>query len=282
MEMDLLRFKHCDSNFYPYLEKVINRLPQNVQDKVLNDTSFQIIAGEYFSTAHGLYFDFDPAPNSMLYLNYSLLRGPQIEIIYTIAHEIAHLIAGKGRSGLWEKEAEELLSEWGFSGEVEIVQYSKPIAENAGYKAGIKWAQGERYDDLYNRFGEYLEEWDEDRLSGERLEMLFYDVDPMSILGFKEVEDKVTDEKVFVDSMSLDKGVVWGIMGNLKMRMLDKERNINKEEDKLELLDTLQRISNELSKFFMLGAFDPQLDPEYKISMLSIEIENLLEKIKNK
>ena len=42
MDKRIARFKHCDSRFYPYLEKVLGKLPGEVKEEVLNNQALQI------------------------------------------------------------------------------------------------------------------------------------------------------------------------------------------------------------------------------------------------
>ena len=49
------RFKHCNPNFYPYIEKVLMRLPEKIcLSGVLDDLNFEIVsfkddsAGQYY------------------------------------------------------------------------------------------------------------------------------------------------------------------------------------------------------------------------------------------
>lgn len=36
MDKRMTRFKHCDSRLYPYLDKVLARLPEQVREELLN------------------------------------------------------------------------------------------------------------------------------------------------------------------------------------------------------------------------------------------------------
>jgi hypothetical protein len=144
-------------------------------------------------------------------------------IIHCIVHEFAHKVAGSGKTNLREKEAEELLLAWGFEKESKAMDYGRPILESEGYKIGYEWAKGQKEEDL-EKFERFYHEWNEDRLTNKRLEMLCYIADTSSIIEamgrfeeFKENdEDTIPEENVYVDDDFFDKGIIWGIMGYLK------------------------------------------------------------------
>jgi hypothetical protein len=69
--------------------------------------------------------------------------------------------------------------EWGFEKESEAVGYFRVILQNEGYQIGQEWA--EKQEDL-DVFEEFYDEWNEGRLTGERLDMLLYTVDIASII----------------------------------------------------------------------------------------------------
>jgi hypothetical protein len=46
MDERINRFKLCDLHFYPYLTSVIERLPEQVRNEVLDDNGFQIFTDD--------------------------------------------------------------------------------------------------------------------------------------------------------------------------------------------------------------------------------------------
>jgi len=46
MDERINRFKLCDLHFHPYFARVIERLPEEVREDVLNDKSFQILTDD--------------------------------------------------------------------------------------------------------------------------------------------------------------------------------------------------------------------------------------------
>jgi len=221
------RFKHCTGKFYPYIESVLKRLPEEVCFKgILDDSSLEIVSLD--ETALGQFYHTTNHATSLIVLNERLLKYPETQVIYTIVHELAHKVAREGRTGLLEKEAEELLRAWGFGKESEAMDYHNPILESAGYEAGYKWAQ-RAGDGTLEPFEEFYHEWNESRLSPERLDLLFYATDVTSILiaaeEDKEKDDLPKDTKVYMDTDGrLGYGVVWGIMGYMKEKKERKER----------------------------------------------------------
>ncbi len=104
----ILRFNWCDSRFYPYIEKVLSRLPEEIAFKeVLDDLTFDIVS--FGSDAAGIFYPLSHPARRLIVLHESLLRAAEFQIIHTIAHELAHKVVEKGHTGLYEKEAEELL-----------------------------------------------------------------------------------------------------------------------------------------------------------------------------
>ena len=124
------RFTHCDPNFYPYIEKVLRRLPKAVRiTQVLDDLSFEIVT---FGDTNGQFFLLPDPTHSLLVLNRSLLKQPESVIIYTIARQLAHKTIGKRDTVLYAKEADELLIKWGFDDEAwEVRNYYSEFFEDS-------------------------------------------------------------------------------------------------------------------------------------------------------
>jgi len=289
MEKRILRFKNCDSKFYPYLEKVLNRLPHETKEDILNNKNLQILGNEDFLATLGMNFRFDDPITNIVYLNQIYLKEPEHSIIYTIAHELAHYVAGKGETGLYEKEAEEKMLKWGFNVEVEKRNYHRPILESFGYKAGYMWASKQKEQGLLDDFGEFFEDWDDDTLSGEQIEKLHYAVDPTSIMAEVaqfEDEDGMSEDSekdMIIDDGFGDKGVIWGIMGRLKEIIVQKNSiYIDEDASKTEFINTLEEINRKFIKLFSLNActdFFREMH-HYEIPELSIKVDQFLEEYK--
>lgn len=259
MEKRLLRFKYCDSKFYPYLEKVLNRLPVEIKEDILNDKNLQIFGDREFSKLIGAYFTFDEPVTNVVYLNTSILKEPEYEIIHVIVHELAHHVAGKGKTGLPEKEAEELVLKWGFAMESEKVSYDRPILESAFYDTGYKWALNQKDQDLIDKFGEYFEDWDNDNLSQGQFEDLQCETDTTAILNEMGQFESDTDingdseKEIFTDVVSIEKGVIWGVMGRVK-EIFSKRSSYYSDVDTStgDLLTTLEEIKMKFDKLSSL------------------------------
>ena len=185
MDQRFVRFKFCDSRVLPYLEKVMNRLPDKIKEDVLNDQALQILADEDALDACVRRYAFDPPAETLIYLNPKILIEPEHVIICTIACEIAYTILCQRESEPGEKAVEDLLSDWGFEKEVKAMRYDRAIARSEGYKAGYHWARRQSKDYLMQHFSLYFDEWNEKglgSLSREQLETLHRQPEIGSIL----------------------------------------------------------------------------------------------------
>ena len=95
MDKRINRFKLCDLRFYPYLRSIIERLPEEVREIVLNDMSFQILTDDEVLEALVLRYEFGAPVRTLVYLNTKILKEPDHQILHTIASEIAHYILKK-------------------------------------------------------------------------------------------------------------------------------------------------------------------------------------------
>ena len=300
MKKRILRFNRCDEKFYPYIEMVLDRIPEEAKESLLNDESLAILSCDEFCSAYGLYYDFEKPIRNMVYLNTLLLRAPTKAILHTIAHEFAHYVVGGGVSMLFEKEAEKLLVEWGFGEEVADQKYHLPIIESKGHEIGYEWAKKQKDEDLLFKFEEYYEEWDNGQLSGERFEHFMYDVDPGSIesrmLELKDKVDILKDEGLLTVLMADDgrfhKSIAWGVMAAVK-EIVQRRRNnsyrYREEENKAQMIELLERIDSDIIKLFDLEAYaecsiltdDENITYDDKISSLSMVFSELLKKLRS-
>ena len=185
MERRFARFKYCDSRFFPFLERVVNRLPDNVKEDVLNNSALQILADEDALDTCIRRYAFDPPADTLIYLNPKILIEPEHIIICMIACEIGYAILCQGEPDPSEKEVEDLLTQWGFEKEVKAMRYDRAVAQSKGYRAGYRWARRQNKDYLMQHFSLYFDEWNEKglgSLSREQLEMLPQQAEIGSIL----------------------------------------------------------------------------------------------------
>jgi len=223
MSARIQRFKLCDLRFHPYLRRVIERLPEDVREIVLNDMSFQILTDDDIFEALVLRYEFGAPVRHLVYLNTKILREPDHQIIHTIAFEIAHYIVKKQGAPVWEKKLGNLLIEWGFGKEVEAVRYDEVISKSVGYKIGYDWAQKQDLDYLRQHFGLYFDQWNDDgmgSLSSNDLNRLNrkLEIDPIleDIGPLKEAESIGTESGGISKSLSTRKSMLAGILTAVK------------------------------------------------------------------
>jgi hypothetical protein len=152
------RFHHCDQRFYPQIETVLNRLPEEIKAKILADRDFQIMAHDGFHDSCVLHRRFFPPVQTLVYLNTKLLREPEHFIRLAIASQIAFYVAGKEQDAE-TKEAETLLRSWGFTEELNAVRFDQAVAKSQTFRIGYNWAKGQNKDYLLKHFGLYLDAW---------------------------------------------------------------------------------------------------------------------------
>lgn len=225
MSQRIQRFKLCDLRFHPYLKRVVERLPEEVREIVLNDMSFQILTDDEIFESLILRYEFGAPIRTLVYLNTEILKEPDHQIIHTIATEIAHYIFKKLGSNtlILERKLDSLLIEWGFGKEVEAVWYEQAISESEGYKIGYDWAKKQNHDYLMQHFGLYFDQWNDKgigSLSRKEFDMLnrkcetdpvLEDILPSNKLGFLD-----SDIGEIPDSLSTRKTMLAGILTAVK------------------------------------------------------------------
>jgi hypothetical protein len=92
-----------------------------VQERVLNDTRFQILTDEDILSVCVLRYEFRAPVEVLIYLSSKILAKPGYQIIYSIAHEIAKYILSVVKT---------------FEKEVEAVRNGRVITESEAYKMG--------------------------------------------------------------------------------------------------------------------------------------------------
>lgn len=162
MSTRLQRFKLCDLRFHPYIKGVIERLPGNIRETVLNDKGFQILTDDEIFDALVLRYEFGAPVRNLVYLNTKILREPDHKIIHIIAYEIAVFILKTQGTHEWEKKLDKLLVDWGFGREAEAVRYDEVVSQSEGYKIGYDWAKNQNLDYLRQHFGLYFDQWNAD------------------------------------------------------------------------------------------------------------------------
>ena len=223
MDKRISRFKICDLRFHPHLKRVIERLPKDVRENVLNDMSFQILTDDEVLESLVLRYEFGAPIKTLVYLNTKILKEPDHQIIHTIALEFAHYILKiEGTHGL-EGKLDALLKEWGFEKELEAVRYDKVISETEEYRIGYDWAKKQNAGDLMQHFGLFLDKWNDKglgRISSKELNMHNRKVETGSILEdilpFNKLRFVESDNGKIPESLSNWKAMLAGILTAVK------------------------------------------------------------------
>jgi len=202
----------CDPSFYPYLIKVLDRLPEEVlYGEILGDQRLEIISID--PRNHGRSLRLPHPTRHLIILSEALLESPDHEILHTIAHEIGHRVAGAGKTGLWEKEAEDLVRAWGFTEESKKAAYLPALFEMEGYRMGQLWAS--RQSDLAEFLG-FHDEWRSGSISPDRINELVEQVKAKKIhLEIAPLEVSAKDmllQLVFNRSHTLELALAIGVM----------------------------------------------------------------------
>jgi hypothetical protein len=214
------RFRHCDKRFFPYLEKVLNQLPDGLRDDILGDQGLQIIGDEGLLAAKSKNYTFKPPITDFIYLNTSILKRPVLAITYTIAYELANYLVAREDTNekTKEKKVKNLLVDWEFIMDLDRIRPAGLVEKSRGYRIGYEWAKRQKLDDLLWNYKEYFDEWHEERISLERFEQLYIDVAPFSILEQMDREESDDDDNAIeaVPEDVLEAQIIWGLMAAVK------------------------------------------------------------------
>ena len=215
MASGVFRFNNCDKRFYPYLDKVLGQIPDDLAEEILADQNLQIITDEDILSAKSINFHFHHPVSYLIQLNTAILKQPVSEITFAIAKEFAGYLAAKVSPTAEEqaKKVKRLLVEWEIIMDLDRIRPPDPIGESDGYQIGLEWAKRQKLDDLLWNYKEYFDEWYEERISPERFEQLYIDVAPFSILEQMGKKGK-GDEAAPADTLEAE--IIWGLMAAIK------------------------------------------------------------------
>ena len=223
MDERVKRFKLCDLNFYPYLSSVIERLPEEVRDEVLDDTSFQILTDEDALKSCVLRYRFSEPVKTLVYLNTNLLREAKHRLIYTIASEIAHYTLSKRQAALDSGAIEAVLRQWGFENEVSAARSDQLLCESRGYRIGYDWAKKQDPNYLMQHFGIYYDAGNREKsgsLPGKAKETASHRIEPAPILDniirLKQSDAADSCRDKFIETPSLKHEMLAGIMAAMR------------------------------------------------------------------
>jgi hypothetical protein len=229
MDQRFARFKFCDSRFFPHLERVMNRLPDEVKEEVLNNNTLQILADEDALDTCVRQYAFDPPADTLIYLNPKILIEPEHIIICMIACEIGYVILCQSEPDPSEKEVEDLLIQWGFEKEVKAMRYDRAIAQSKGYRAGYRWARRQSKDYLMQHFSLYFDEWNQKglgSLSREELDTLYHLAEPGPILDdatrMSELDFDESEKNKVQEGFSVRQAFLTGILTAVKELRLNE------------------------------------------------------------
>jgi hypothetical protein len=153
------RFRHLDPRFYPYLERVLKRVPPGIQEDILQQDDFQLIAADDFLDQCVLRQAFRTPVRSFGYINTKILREPDHRILLALASHMAFCCCGREKPEPEWRDAEAILKQWGFQEELDAVRRDEVIAASEGYQAGYQWAKRQNKDYLAQHFGLYFDQW---------------------------------------------------------------------------------------------------------------------------
>jgi hypothetical protein len=125
---------------------------------------------------------------------------------------------------------EKLLEAWGANKDPKYMEHPTPVLVSLGFKIGHQWASRQKEDDLLSRFEEFYTDWVNDRLTKERYNMLYEELDPTSIIDEmpdtlkNALEDPKVAEAMLERYHLFENGIVWGLMSVIrKITADDKE-----------------------------------------------------------
>ena len=228
MDERLRRFKDCDHRLYPYIDKVLKRLPEEVKEQVLSDSSFQFVSMYENISRFCL---FNTSTRSMAILKEKILMLPEYECLFTIAYKIAQYYTEKGEITSWREKLEEQLVTWGFEKERELVKYHRSLYESIEFDIGYLWAKEKEDKFMWVVYGDclaHLTAWDYGTLSEGQWDTLFKSLKPKEVMykiGWipKIIQPDKTDPQGGMSDTLAKRAVVYGIMSRLKEIKLGKE-----------------------------------------------------------
>jgi hypothetical protein len=117
---------------------------------------------------------------------------------------------------------EKLLEAWEAKKDPKYKEYPIPVLVSLGYKVGYQWASRQKDGDLLSRFEEFYSDWVKDRLTKERYDMLYEELDPNSLIAqmpdtiHQALEDTKVAEAMLENYHLFEKGIVWGVMSVIR------------------------------------------------------------------
>lgn len=228
MDERLNKYRDCDPKLYPYIDKVLKRLPEEVKEQVLSDSSFQFVS-MYENISRFCWFG--TSTKSVAILKERILTLPEYECLFTIAYKIAQYYIEKGEIASWRERIEEQLVTWGFEEERELVKYHRALYESIEFDIGYLWAKGKGDKFMWVVYGDCLDllkAWDSGTLSEGEWDSLFKSLKPKEVMyriGWipRIIQPEKTEPQGGMSDRLAKRAVVYGIMSRLKEIRLGKE-----------------------------------------------------------
>ena len=120
-----------------------------------------------------------------------------------------------------------LLEAWGAKEDPQFMEYPIPVLVSLGYKIGHQWASRQKESDLLARFEEFYTDLINDRLTKQRYNMLYEELDPASIIAEmpdtmnQAIEDPKVAEAMLENYYLFENGIVWGLMSVIRRIIMD-------------------------------------------------------------
>jgi hypothetical protein len=124
---------------------------------------------------------------------------------------------------------EKLLETWEANKDPKYKEYPIPVLVSLGFKIGHQWANRQEEGDLLSRFEELYTDWANDRLTKERYNMLYEELDPASIIAeMPDTINQALDDPKIAEAMLenyhlFEKGIIWGLMSVIRRIIMDDE-----------------------------------------------------------
>lgn len=229
MDDRLKRFSACDHRLYPYIDKVLGRLPEHVKEQILNDASFEFISMYEKISRFCL---FDASIKKLAILKERILTLPEYECIFTIAYKIAQYCIEQEKPDATRKEVENRLISWDFEKEMELVKYHRGLYESIEFDVGYLWAKDKEEKFMwvvYDECFELLPHWEEGTLSEAEWHTLFEHFKPKEVMytmGWmpKMSQTDKPDSGRKMDEKLTKMAIVYGIMSRMKEIKFRKEK----------------------------------------------------------
>ena len=122
---------------------------------------------------------------------------------------------------------DKLLEAWGAKEDPKYMEHSIPALALLGYKIGHQWASRQKLGDLLSRFEEFYTDLINDRLTKQRYNRLYEELDPASIIAEmpdtmnQALEDPKVAAAMLEDYYLFENGIVWGLMSVIRRIIMD-------------------------------------------------------------